>query len=294
MESVNRPAPPSPAWAYWNQRFAVAKSSARLCALRTAIACVTDLPPPVPSQWFAYAREYRPDLIVELGRGKGNSTAALAEALYQNQSGKLTSLCLTGYWNQESEAALRPLVESDWFTRLDIRVEDICRADFHSVVAGARRVLVVWDAHGFAIAEAVLGRLMPLLQDREHMVIMHDISDRRYCGSRLEYGEAGLWQGTEWAYRTGRTDSRVFLGWIDTLVEQAIAVADFLTRNRTELRSADHSYHQEIVTDPVRQREMAALLSPDDWNPLGHWAYFSLNGVPEPHTFPKIRTPLVH
>jgi hypothetical protein len=241
------------------------------------------------AQWFAYAREYRPDLIIELGRSKGSSTAVLAEALYQNQLGKLVSLCETKIWNETSSELLRPLVEAAWFERLDIRAENPCHSDFESIAGDAQRILVVWDAAGFALAEAVLGRLMPILQDRKHVVIMHDVSDLRYCGSRPAYGDAGLWQGSDRNAGSGG-DSRLYLGWMDTAVEQAIAAVDFLARNRSTLESADHSFHQEIGVNVARRKEMQSLLSPEDFSLLGHWAYFSLNGVPGSYTFPKINS----
>jgi hypothetical protein len=279
--------PPSPATAYWNQRCAVVHSSGRLRALRQALDDTSNLSSFQWAQWFAYAREYRPDLVIELGRRKGSATAVFAEALSQNQHGTLVSLCENKTW-KNSLKLLRPLVGADWLGRLEIRTGQVARADFHQIVGDARRVLIVWQEAGFAAAEAVLGRLMPILQDRKHVILMHDISDRRYCGSELAYGEGRLWQGSDWASRHGRYDCRVYLGWISTVVEQAIAVVDFLTRNRSELQSADHSFHLEIGADAARRKQMKAVLSPEDFSLAGHWAYFSLNGAPQPYTFPKV------
>jgi len=281
--------PPSPAAAYYNQRKAIAQSSPRLKALREVINDPLNLSAFQWAQWFAYTREYRPDVVLELGRGNGNSTAAVNEALHQLGHGRLVSFCLSTTWDRAMVPKIAPLVEPDWFDRVDARVGDMLVEDFRAIVGDARRVLVIWDAHGYEIAELMLAHILPVLAEREHFVIMHDISDLRYLDpSFLQYGDRVMWQGMEKAYTHGRQESRLCLGWISTLVDQAIAIVDFLTRNRTELRSADESFHTEIVADPDRQREMAETLSADDWSAWAHWAYFSLNGVPGPYTFPRL------
>lgn len=278
--------PPTPAETYFRQRHAVAKSSARLLALRDAIADPVNLSSFQWAQWFAYVRDYRPDLVLELGRRKGNSTAAITQALRENGHGKLVSFDLGKLW-EGSRKLLRPLVEPDWFEPIEARIQDLCDADFEPILEGSNRVLVLWDAHGFAVAEVVLATIMPLLQDREHVVIMHDVSDQRYCGSPREYGMAGIWQGREWAELYGHSDCRLQLGWINTVVDQPIVALDFLGRNRTELESADHSYHREIAADPERAEEMARVLEERDLSMVADWAWFTLNGVPGPYTFPR-------
>ena len=52
---------------------------------------------------------------------------------------------------------LEPLVEPDWFDRIEARVGDVLLQDFGEVIGDAARVLVIWDAHGFEIASLVLG-----------------------------------------------------------------------------------------------------------------------------------------
>lgn len=279
--------PPSPAAAYFNQRHAIAATSARLRHLREAINDPINLSSFQWAQWFAYVREYRPDLVLELGRGNGNSTAAINEALHQLGHGRLVSFCLSRTWRKKTAPLLEPLVETDWFRPLDARVGDILRQDFQEVLGSGGRVLLVWDAHGFEIAAIVLGHILPILAEREHFVIMHDISDVRFRDkSELSYGDREIWRGMEAARRNGQ-GSRVCLGWMSTLVDQPIAVVDFLTRNRGQLHSADESYHREIGQDAERLAEMQRLLSPGDWSMIADWAYFSLNDLPGPYTFPR-------
>jgi hypothetical protein len=283
--------PPTPAAAYYQQRHAIAAASPRLKAMRDALADPVNLSPAQWAQWYAYAREFRPDLVLELGRGTGNSTATMLQALHDNRHGRLVSLCLTQAWAARSVPLLRPLVPADWFDRLDARVGDLTKEDFAALVGDAQRVAVVWDAHGLVVAEAMLGRIMPLIASREHFVIMHDISDRRYCGSKVEYGERELWKGLEWVDANGRGDCRLYLGWIDTCVDQPIVTVDFLARNRTELQSADHSFHEELGKSPERLAEMRRVMPGEDLDLIGHWAWFTLNGVPGPYTFPHVPPP---
>ena len=119
-----RPAP-SPADAYYNQRHAVAATSDRLRRLREAIKDPINLSAFQWAQWFAYVREYRPDLVLELGRGNGNSTAAVNEALHQLGHGRLVSFCLTRTWHEKTVPLLRPFVEADWFDRIEARVGNL-------------------------------------------------------------------------------------------------------------------------------------------------------------------------
>ncbi len=95
----------SPADAYYNQRTALAQSSDRLNKLREAINDPINLFSTQWAHWFTYALDYKPDLILELGRGAGNSTCVFAEAIHQNQHGRLVSFCLTDFWQKKR---LRP------------------------------------------------------------------------------------------------------------------------------------------------------------------------------------------
>jgi hypothetical protein len=283
--------PPSPAAAYYNQRQIIARYADRLHKLQDIISFSSHLSPIQWTQWFAYAVDYKPDLILELGRASGNSTAAFAQAVYLNQHGRIVSLCLSDIWQKQKVPLLRNLVEHDWFERLDTRTGNMLFEDFRPIIGDAKRILVLWDAHGFEIAALVLGHIMPILADREHMVLMHDISDSRYLDKSLDYNGAELWQGQKWVYATNHHESRLYLGWIDTIVDQSIAIVDFLTRNKGELQSADHSFHQEIGQNPEMIRDMEAEFSKEDWSMIGHWAYFSLNYLPKPYTFPKFARP---
>lgn len=224
--------------------------------------------------------DFAPDLILELGRGKGNSTCAFTEAsnLHGGRS-RIVSLCLSDSWERETLPRLRKIVPEDWFKPLQALREDILEFDYERALSGAKRMLIFWDAHGFDIAECVLGEIMPIVAPLEHLVIMHDLSDTRYCSEeQLGYGGYGLWKGNDWS------GPRLKLGIIDSAVEQSVAALDFTTRNHITLDSADHSFRTGLSA--AQQAEMRQTLG-ELFDTQGHWFYFSLNERPGPYKFPK-------
>jgi len=270
----------SPAQAYWNQRLALAELRDRILALNAAVNHSSDLWPFQWAQLMAVVMEYQPDLILELGRGNGNSTCAFTEAAHQTPARtRILSLCLSDTWERETVPRLRKTVPESWFAPLQTLRTDILQYDYRQALQGAARVVIFWDAHGFAIAECVLGAILPAIAGREHLVLMHDLSDCRYSSDQqMEYGGHGLWKANDWS------GPRLKLGIIDSAVEQSIAALDFTTRNHLTLDSADHSFHSEL--DSSRQAEMQRVMG-ELFNTQAHWFYFSLNERPGPYTFPR-------
>ena len=70
---------PLPGRAYWNQRQVLLEARPRIEALVETIGENTDLTPFQWAQLLAYTLEFKPDLILELGRGAGNSTCVFTE-----------------------------------------------------------------------------------------------------------------------------------------------------------------------------------------------------------------------
>ena len=274
----------SPARAYWNQRITLASARARILALCEAVDQRCDLWPFQWAQLMAAALDFAPDLILELGRGKGNSTCGFLEASHLNEGqSRVVSLCLSDSWERETLPKLRHLVPENWFDPLQALRTDILDFDYERAISGSKRVLIFWDAHGFDIAECVLGRILPIVAPLQHLVIMHDLSDNRYSSEEeLEYGENGLWKGNNWS------GPRVKLGIIDSSVEQSIAALDFTTRNHITLDSADHSIRSDLR--PAEHEEMRSVLG-DLFDTQAHWFYFSLNERPGPYKFPRYTRP---
>ncbi|HEX5268902.1 MAG TPA: hypothetical protein VFW33_00380 [Gemmataceae bacterium] len=270
--------------ALWNQRHRVAARAERARAFAAAVGRRTDLTPYQWAQLLAFALEFRPDLIIELGRERGNSTCCFLEAaelLEPEQPCRLLSLCLTDLWQRETRPRLEGICSPEWFARGDIRVGDLLAHDFRETLAGCRRCLIFWDAHGFDVAECVLGHLLPQLSGRRCAVVMHDMTDLRYDGTPAPaYGPDGLWKG-------GRDSQGTFwLGHVCSHVAQAVSVIDFTTRNRIPLRSAAEELHAEFAGRPDREVEAQRLLGADLFGLSAHWFWFSADDAARPVAYP--------
>jgi hypothetical protein len=276
--------PFSPAGGYWNQRHALAGARDKILSLCRTVDHSCDLLPFQWAQLMSVVLDYNPDLVIELGRGCGNSTCAFTEASNLNQQRtRVLSLCFSDDWERVTAPRLRTIVTPEWFHPLQALRTDILEFDYAKAIGSAKRVVLFWDAHGFEIAGCVLGAILPLLAARDHLVVMHDLSDSRYGSEeQLEYGGHGLWKGNDWS------GPRLKLGIIDSAAEQSVAVVDFTTRNHLTLDSADHSFRTELT--PGRQAEMSRILG-DLFDLQGHWFYFSLNEKPGPYQFPRYIRP---
>jgi len=240
------------------------------------------------TQLASMALEFEPDLILELGRGKGNSTCVLTETANILGSTKVVSLCLgTGFLDHTLPRLFQErLLPTGWLAPLECWLADIVCFDYETLLNKYDRILVFWDAHGFEVASCVLGRILPILQHKEHIVMMHDMSDQRYLGrDALDYGDQILWRGDD------AEGARLVLGYINSAVPQAVSIVDFASRNQIDLLTADHSLHTELKPHPEKVAEMAQLLGDDFFSLNGHWLCFSLNGHPGSMTFPRFMLP---
>lgn len=283
-ESSHLSAIPSPGMALWNQRETIADLRGRFEKLSLAVGCPQDL---VLYQWAeiaAFALEFRPDLIVELGRGWGNSTCCFIEVA--NRLGgvsacRVVSLCRNDEWFTSTAPRLKHTVPPEWFAPAEIRVCDILECDPAALLGGAQRCLIFWDAHGFEVAEWVLGKLLPRLVDKAHLVVMHDLEDIRYDLVSPDYGEKSIWKGVN-------ADRPSFwLGHISSNVAQAISIVDFTSRNRLPLHSAADSLHDEIAGDPTRVASLREMLGDRLFSLRAHWSWFTLNEASTTLYFPQ-------
>lgn len=262
----------TPAQALVAQRSYLTKTKAEWGRLIEAVNRRSDLAPFQWGQLAAFALDFKPDLILELGRGVGNSTALFLELLTQLPGCDFISLCRANTWELETKARLK-FKPASWFARGDIRVCEITeqRIDFSPY----QRVFLFWDAHGFEVAEWVLGRVMPRLALRQHIVAMHDLSDLRFNGVPPRY-TGPLWKG-----EVGEHDFH--LGTIYSRVPQAISALDFCTRNRIPLNSAEASLTRMAPAEVSQCEPLGDLFAQQ-----AHWYWFSLNQSDAPHTFPLV------
>jgi len=282
----------SPAQAYWNQRHVLADCRDRILALLKAIDRPVDLFLRQAAQLMASALEFAPDIILDLGRGYGNSTCAFTEAAnrLEPHNCRVLSLDRTDVWNQETVPKLSEIVPESWFEPLQAVEADIVTFDYTQALAGFEKILVFWDAHGYEVAECILGQILPLIASRPHVVIVHDLLDARYIPAiSNSYGELGLWMGGA----VHETPPRmVRLNNVVSLFEEAVAITDFASRNGLPLHSADHSLHTEFGDDPARVDELQELIGDQlfSLNDYCNWFWFSLNEIPGPYTFPRLGT----
>lgn len=241
-----------------------------------------------PRQWvqlMAFALDFEPDLILELGRGWGNSTAAFTEAANMLiPSCEVVSVCRSRDFQQKSQDRLMQVMGESWFGPLKVISGDILAQDYQQLVGKHQRVFIFWDAHGFDIAECVLGEILPYVAHRPHIVVMHDISDARYASGPASYQGKPLWR-----HGKGEAGPTLRLGPISTRVEQAIAAVDFTSRNNVPFNSADESLHREIGADPAEMEKLDEILGKDLFALQADWFWFSLNSAPGGLTFPAFR-----
>jgi hypothetical protein len=256
----------------------------RLEALSVAVGRPSDL---ILCQWAeiaAFVLEFRPDLIVEMGRGWGNSTCCFVEVA--NRLGgvsacRVVSLCRSNEWFGSTVPRLKQVVPQDWFAPADIRECNIPDVDPTQLLKGARRCLVFWDAHGFEVADWALSRLMPQLAGKPHLVLVHDVCDARYDRISQKYGEEGIWKGISGG------PACFCVGHVVSNVPQAISIVDFTSRNHVPFHSAAESLHDEIGSDSARTAALKELLGDDLFSLRAWWFYFSLNEGSETLSFPR-------
>jgi hypothetical protein len=276
----------TPGKAYWNQRFALQNARERLLSLWRTVGHPVDMTAFQFAQLFALALEFEPDLILELGRGFGNSTCAFTEAAHHlPHPCRVVSLGDCASWDHKTVPLLRTVVDDNWFRPLEAPIGDILAVDFEKVLSGAKRVLIFWDAHGFEVAEYVLGSLLRLVSDRPNIVALHDMTDLRYCGEVDPNGEYAMWKGSV------DGEGRFCIGNLWSKVPQAISVLDFTTRNHLTFDSADHSIHTTIAVYPQKTAEMQELLGPELFDDKAFWYWFTLNEHAGPYKFPPANRP---
>ena len=275
-----------------NQAEALREDAGRLRELFERIDQPEDLPLPQWAHWYALALEFKPDRIIELGREAGNSTCVFTQAAQRLGPGtSVKSYCLSEGW--ENKLAVADLVEVDWFERLEVFSGDLTEVDFGGPLHRAERVLLLWDAHGYAVADHVLNHLLPRLAERPHLVLCHDLDDNRLPGQQRGYDGKACWRGAEDFETHKQTRARVNLFWLNTWVDQAIPILDFCWRNQIELHSPGFELQRFSKDDPAAFRKLVnkvpdGLIDPEFL--ACHWSYFTLNEAKPPFSYPEPAT----
>ena len=283
----------SPAAALWNNRERLIQSLPEIRRVRETlergIGGRRDF---VRQQWLqlvSVVLEFKPDLILELGRGYGNSLCAMALGLkmLRPQPARLVSICMASEFVDVSRPYLEShLADPSLFAPVEVLTGNILDHDFTADLRAARRVLVFWDAHGYDLAIDLLARLFPQLADKAHLALVHDMADLGYVDPACRrYDSVPLW------HAMGSAPPKFILGDVGTQYEEGIALVDFLGRNGIPFRSAEASYFPELTTHQVSELERHFG---EDFSRLGFWYHFSLNEAGgRPITFPPPVAPVI-
>ncbi len=279
----------SAARALWDNREPLSEALPELRAVRTALQAAIGGPRDfVRQHWLqlvsaVYA--FKPDLVIELGRGYGNSTCALSIAakMLRPQPCRILSLCLANSFVEISRPYLDSCInDPTLFAPLTALNQDISTYDFARDVERAERVFVFWDAHGYELAMALLSGLFQLLQGKPHLCIVHDMADLKYM--EQEYRRYD--QGTAWL-KAGSAPPKYILGDVGSQFEEGVALVDFLGRNGLAFHSAESSYFPELTDQQIGELKQRFG---DDFSQFGFWYHFSLNEADHrPLTFPPIQ-----
>ena len=248
---------------------ALLAAAPRLLAMRAAIGSEGNLSASQAFQLHAAVLSFRPDVVIELGRAYGNSTAAIHDAAVA-VGARTTSVGFDAErgWSTRTAPRFleRGLVDESWFDSLIVVEQDIRTVDFAPHVRDAKRVFVWWDAHGDDLAWHILGGLLPAIQGTVNVVGVHDIADSRHEGHDRAYvradGLPNFWQGH-----------------LVCPFEEIVPLFDFVSRNGIPLQTALASIDELLAQDPAARRTLEERFAnlPE---PLPHrgggWTWFSV------------------
>lgn len=275
----------SAARAYWDNRSILEEIQNVIVLLHKTVGYPNHFTLSQYAQFISMAMAAKPDLILEIGRWEGHSTCAFTQAanvLSDVQKCKVISVCGSNAWDQITEANLRQSMPESWFDPLTIITREPPESEIESVLAGSTRVLLSWRDPRFAVSKWVINRILPILASQSHLVMVSYIYDERYSDPRVNNYSGGDW------WRTGQlSNGTMRLGHFYGDAALLIPLIDFLSRNKIDLYSSDHSLASKL--DQLQKLEMQSILGKGETNivsQLGYWTYFSLNTGNPPFIFP--------
>jgi hypothetical protein len=206
----------------------------------------------------AAVKGWQPDLVLELGRGLGTSTA-----LFRYLDIPVISICRSSYWDRTAEV-LADMEPINWKRGVNAIIGEIADQDYRLLLDAPARPMIFWEAHGYDVADAVFNGILPILNGRDVLVACHDMRDSRYYEAHdRPPKDAPLWRQQQEPY-----DRFLRLGDIHSSFEQLVSIVDFISWNGIKFRSPIH----EIMTNP----DALALLPPSTGWPNCFWHYFLL------------------
>jgi hypothetical protein len=158
---------------------------------------------------------------------------------------------------------LADIASIDWEHGVEAIVGEIADQDYRSLLDGAVRPMIFRDAHGYDVAEFVLGRILPFLAGPKALVVCHDMRDSRYFVGNRPPDLALRWRGQQEPY-----DRFLRLGDVHSSFEQLVSIVDFCSWSGVPFCSPTH----EIMTNP--EARSLFPVSGIGW-PYCLWHYFT-------------------
>lgn len=261
--------------ALWNQRFKLKQTKLRLKQLADAVGYISDSSLSQYAQMFAITLEFKPDLIVEFGRGEGNSTAVFTEAANQLDNSFVISICLSNDWQNKTSHNIAKIVPKPWFDKLDDHIVNILDVQFKDLIKGKKKILFLWDAHGWDIAEYILGKVLPSLAPREHLVLIHDVSYFDPKSVDASYIAGNIWKG--YAGDDVKNPPYIVLNSMTSPFEEIIALYDFASRNSLKIHSVQEEINDIYKKDQAKASMLKKLLGKAFSDSSSSFQWFSLN-----------------
>ena len=127
---------------------------------------------------YGMTSDFKPDCILELGRGKGNSLYTISLSIDDLEYSPKSVISIS----LEKECVIRRInaaVGRDTSYKLNqsitIRAKDFLKWDY-SILQQRDNILIFYDIHGAKPMQHFIAKIIPLLQQKRHMVIFHDFS----------------------------------------------------------------------------------------------------------------------
>jgi len=229
-------------------------------------------------QYAAFARAFAPDCVLQFGRWSGEFTFSLMTGMNcatSSSRSRLWSFCKSILWNRGPEyQKLVTCLGSLWLSRANFIAGLPTNSELAEIVSTAKRILVFWNDPSPEAGDIVLGGVMPLIQNKDHAVIIHGISDGRF--------------GTTPSYE-GDAAGMMILGDIGDIWSRRIdlpRIIDFIVRNNLQLLSPERAFKNKIDTQRQLVGELQNSIGPLFSTSAG-WHWFTLNGHAMPMFFPQ-------
>ncbi len=261
--------------ALWENRKSLRLTQPRLTTLAHAIGRLSDSGLSQYAQLFAMTMEFKPSLILEVGRAYGNSTAVFTESANHLPDTRVVSICLTDIWQKRIRGEVEQIVEPTWFNKLETFTMDFLHAPLHQIIKPSDSVLFFWDAHGWDIAEFILGGVLPILATHRHLVLVHDIMDIRYHPHLKKYTRNGIWKN--YLGDEVKKQNNVVIRNMASSFEEMVALNDFAERNELTIHSVEHQVQEVIFRSAYKRVQMRQILGEEMSRSTSSIHWFSLN-----------------